>query len=616
MLRLNFFHMLCNTRYILTICIMHPRKLSKLIFILTFILFIHFFIKVQYSKGQQGPISSNSYELTSEKVNNLGYTTLQTGQKQNKLNILNTFLKETEYIKKERDTNIKMPHSGGFITLPINLISMDVMDNGQVGLQLGWWILQPESWSLQIDCNSDTTCHKSIDLNATPGVLYTVFQFIAFHQTAPIKGIYFSVKTSSDAKTWDEHAVNHHEASAMIRFTDASSQVLHLNFQLITSQLVQSNVSYIFPIGGATVSSVTVMLGVKGLVGKVRFRDIEIKPIIQLQQEHNHDLTQFHFITTCPDVLSPLRNASTFIKNHFVLNDNGFETMESVTMVTQLSLDRWKSWTTRILPEWKGPVSVALYVPNEEKNQDIKPANIAETLKNFKYCCAVTVVYGAYQHEKYPINHLRNLAMEQVRTEYMLLVDADFYISPNFIESFQLSIINESSPINAYVIPAFEYSHGQNMEPLAKSKKELVTLLHQPRASIQPFRRHESEKSHKSTDYQRWYTSSTLYPIRDYQMAYEPYLVLKTSTKKELKYDERFDGYGMNKISFIMELIAAGYNFKVLPYCWATHLPHHSSSHSLTFLTDLSENLRNRVKRFEFISDLTKRYKLGGCETS
>ena len=46
-------------------------------------------------------------------------------------------------------------------------------------------------------------------------------------------------------------------------------------------------------------------------------------------------------------------------------------------------------------------------------------------------------------------------------------------------------------------------------------------------------------------------------------MGYEPYIVVPRNTTA--MYDERFTGYGMNKVSHIYELDARGFKFVVLP---------------------------------------------------
>lgn len=56
-----------------------------------------------------------------------------------------------------------------------------------------------------------------------------------------------------------------------------------------------------------------------------------------------------------------------------------------------------------------------------------------------------------------------------------------------------------------------------------------------------------------------------------WQPHYEPYIVVKSTVPL---YDERFLGFGWNKVSHIMELEAQNYDFIVLPDAFIIHTPH------------------------------------------
>ncbi len=56
---------------------------------------------------------------------------------------------------------------------------------------------------------------------------------------------------------------------------------------------------------------------------------------------------------------------------------------------------------------------------------------------------------------------------------------------------------------------------------------------------------------------------------------FEPYLVVKSNVTR---YDERFVGFGWNKVSHVMELAAQGYELVVLPEGYMVHMPHAPSA--------------------------------------
>ena len=60
----------------------------------------------------------------------------------------------------------------------------------------------------------------------------------------------------------------------------------------------------------------------------------------------------------------------------------------------------------------------------------------------------------------------------------------------------------------------------------------------------------------------------------NWELDFEPYIVVRRNVTR---YDERFAGFGWNKVSHIMELHAQSYEFHVLPNAFVVHLPHSPS---------------------------------------
>jgi glycosyltransferase-like protein LARGE len=180
---------------------------------------------------------------------------------------------------------------------------------------------------------------------------------------------------------------------------------------------------------------------------------------------------------------------------------------------------------------------------------------------------------------------LRNAAFNNVQTDYAFLVDADFIPCPNMESKLEHHLNNlhraqfkfyDSNKI-ALVIPAFEYIEDQRFDDsIPKTKEEFMQLIFREDPIIQPFRIIESVESHRLTNYWRWYISNKAYEVingvkssfnnrgsdnystkpNGYSDKYEPYLIIKRTSKTPL-FDERFTGYGMNKVTFITELFAS-----------------------------------------------------------
>ena len=84
-------------------------------------------------------------------------------------------------------------------------------------------------------------------------------------------------------------------------------------------------------------------------------------------------------------------------------------------------------------------------------------------------------------------------------------------------------------------------------------------------------RYHVWPQGHMATNFGRWRTATKPYRVK-WQPHFEPYIVARKSDLP--RYDQRFVGFGWNKVSHVMELAAQGCQFLVLPNIFAIHLPH------------------------------------------
>jgi hypothetical protein len=151
-----------------------------------------------------------------------------------------------------------------------------------------------------------------------------------------------------------------------------------------------------------------------------------------------------------------------------------------------------------------------------------------------------------------------------------------------------------------FVIPAFEMQEKDFRFP--ETKNELLFLLESNK--IIPFYYHTWPTGHEPTDYDKWRTSTEPYLIK-WKPDFEPYIVIDKGVPR---YDNRFVGYGWNKISHIMEVAASGYEFVVLHDAYIIHVPHPDSSEKVTFKNN--ERFKNISKntRKEFLHDYRRHY--------
>uniref|UniRef100_A0A7S2GM88 Uncharacterized protein n=1 Tax=Octactis speculum TaxID=3111310 RepID=A0A7S2GM88_9STRA len=96
---------------------------------------------------------------------------------------------------------------------------------------------------------------------------------------------------------------------------------------------------------------------------------------------------------------------------------------------------------------------------------------------------------------------------------------------------------------------------------------------------------------------------------------YEPYLLLEISPRVP-KYDERYSGYGKNKIQFVAHLRKRSYEFFVIPGGFSVHVPHKVSKHKKAWMKEDSPHRSKMDAQFEAYLNLTKsmNVKTGLCD--
>ncbi|NXX98683.1 LARG2 glucuronyltransferase, partial [Centropus bengalensis] len=269
-----------------------------------------------------------------------------------------------------------------------------------------------------------------------------------------------------------------------------------------------------------------------------------------------------------------------------------------VTLVAQLSMDRLQMLEA-ICRHWAGPISLALYMSDAEAQQFLRYAQASEVL-SARRNVAYHIVYKEGQF--YPINLLRNVALANTQTPYVFLTDIDFLPMYGLYDYLRNSIQQLELPQRkaALVVPAFETLHYRLTFP--KSKAELLSMLDM--GSLYTFRYHVWPKGHAPTDYAKWRTATVPYRVA-WQPDFEPYVVVRRDCPK---YDQRFVGFGWNKVSHIMELDAQEYELLVLPNAFMIHMPHAPSFDISKFRLSAGYRGCLQTLREEFHQDLSRRY--------
>ncbi|KAF8566976.1 hypothetical protein P879_05740 [Paragonimus westermani] len=255
-------------------------------------------------------------------------------------------------------------------------------------------------------------------------------------------------------------------------------------------------------------------------------------------------------------------------------------------------------------------MSLALYLTDKEAGVVVDflyNSQVLQSRRNIGY--HVVYVDGPF----YPINALRNIAVQYAPTDFVFLIDVDFLPSLNSYPYFEKAIQTQAQSFNTddsqktreakwcFVIPAFELFEVR-YDRLPDTKQAL--LEHLNNESIKPFRHEVWTAGHMATDYERWKNTTSIYAV-NWSADYEPYVIVR---RDAAQFDERFVGFGWNKASFIMQLDVLNFQFLVLPHAFLLHLPHPPSIEVFRYRTNKVYRSCVDELKLGFIKHLARKY--------
>lgn len=167
-----------------------------------------------------------------------------------------------------------------------------------------------------------------------------------------------------------------------------------------------------------------------------------------------------------------------------------------------------------------------------------------------------------------PINALRNIAVSLAATEFIAMLDVDMTPATDAFSCFRdtdghyLSQLLPSGSKRLLMLPVFVADQHQRS---AKNKQELLNQLGMRRGTTYCL------NSQKPLRIARWYTERNPYDVR-FKAGFEPYGIGRSENYPI--FDERFVGYGFNKISWALGAERSGYELLVSTDAFVTHLNH------------------------------------------
>lgn len=274
-----------------------------------------------------------------------------------------------------------------------------------------------------------------------------------------------------------------------------------------------------------------------------------------------------------------------------------------VSLVVHLSSDRLQV-LDQLAANWLGPISAAIYLTEMETSLlmfTIQSSTNLALRRNIGY----HLVFRDHGFN-YPINKMRNIALNNALTDYVLLSDVDFLPSKNLYDYLKLTLATSAdiskNPLakRALVVPAFETLQYRFEFPV--NKAELLMQLNL--GSISMFREQLWPRGHAPTDYSRWKIATKPYKV-EWQPDYEPFIV---TSKDVPRFDERFVGFGWNKVESITHLAALGYEFIVLPEAFLVHKFHSASYDIIKHRESIKYRACIRYLKKQYLEELRSKY--------
>ncbi|KAF7726534.1 Glycosyltransferase-like 1B [Apophysomyces ossiformis] len=247
-----------------------------------------------------------------------------------------------------------------------------------------------------------------------------------------------------------------------------------------------------------------------------------------------------------------------------------------VALVSQFSVNRLETFK-HVLQAWEGPISVSIYLTDPDDISALKrffstPDNVA--LYSRAQVTVLKPSYSGNEHLKYPINHLRNLAITAVNTPYILVIDADFIPSKDLYQQTRsqfLPFLEQSNRRRAVIVPCYamhEQYKDMAMPATVGTLRDLVrrgiAYITDPGAGHGPTLANEIALGRTLKRGQPFYEVC-------YESQWEPYYVVPRSAPL---YDVRFKNQGGDKQSHALQLNAEGYQFYVARNAFMIHRDH------------------------------------------
>lgn len=282
---------------------------------------------------------------------------------------------------------------------------------------------------------------------------------------------------------------------------------------------------------------------------------------------------------------------------------------DDLTLVTQLSNDRLER-LENLAAEWHGPISAVVFVPKSGIRSLIREILFKRELPFARLKLTILV---SNDPSVYPINFMRNLAIENANSDMVFVTDVDFIPSPWFYADFlikkRMKYIRKLTKLKyTFVVPAFQFARRPSCLDLSSCSFIKTDDLKILAANGEVSLFHPNGKGQLPINLKLWLLkgSELSYNV-EWEEWFEPYMIFRKSALSDFNanyYDERFYNRGRNKMILPLYMQSLGFKFAVLKDYYLLHAWNESLSHKARpgmkgrhkLYSKIHEKLKNRQK--------------------
>jgi len=298
-------------------------------------------------------------------------------------------------------------------------------------------------------------------------------------------------------------------------------------------------------------------------------------------------------------------------------DESQLESNREIAIATQGTLDRIEMHLDRLARCWQGPMSVAVLVENAKELERARA--VVRRSRAIQQWVDLHVVQrrGHTRGDPtafYPINMLRNVAMQHVKTRWVFVLDID--LLPNACMSMYVGwveVMEEVVPLQAgrsehqhgdassiasgcpgllaFIPPALELTR-EDMSDLPVSpdeafeqceflsKAQALECVYQ--GTLRPMHMYYPP-AYIPTNYSRWISSNSWFEI-PYSSRFEPYYIARSDVPL---FNDSFVDRGRNFAQQVYHMWASGYRFYSIPSLFVIDIPHNSTMQAPFFANAL-----------------------------